>query len=203
MTNKTIYRAFAAAFLVSMASGFCAKAADQARTIINSLDPKSMNQLFEVSRTQPDAALTNIAPVSPNTFRFLFIWPASNPIMTYERVGQSFAERFAGFAEQMKPLATGFCLPSLSMYFGTAPYGGQDVNVAYRDIEVRYSFGVHLPCPGRLVSVAEIEQNFTATQRPGYGVPAPAGPSLPSQAPANPEDGLRPFLNTKPAAPLE
>ncbi len=97
-----------------------ASAADQAKAIVNSLDPKSINELFEVARRQPDAALTNISPVSANTFRFLFIWPASNPTMTYDRVGRSFAERFAGFAEQWKLLAAGFCLTSARMVFATA-----------------------------------------------------------------------------------
>ena len=73
-------------------------AGDQAKAIVNSLDPKSMNELFEALPAQPDAALTNIVPVSPNKFRFLFVWPGSNPLMTYDRVGLSFADRFAAFA---------------------------------------------------------------------------------------------------------
>ena len=103
--------------------------------------PKEHERAFRGSAAQPDAALTNIVPVSPNKFRFLFVWPGSNPLMTYDRVGLSFADRFTAFANQLKPLASGFCLPSQSMYFGTTTYGEDEVNVAYRDIEVHYQFG--------------------------------------------------------------
>ncbi len=85
-----------------------ALAGDQAKSIVNAIDPKSMNELFEALPRQPDAALTNILPISPNKFRFLFVWPAYNPVMTYDRVGRSFVERFAAFATQVQPLATGF-----------------------------------------------------------------------------------------------
>jgi len=104
-----------------------------------------MNELFDALPHQPDAALTNIIPVSPNKFRFLFVWPGSNPLMTYDRVGRSFGDRFAAFAGQLKPMATGYCLPSQNMFFGTTTYGVDEVNVAYRDIEVHYQFGGSLP----------------------------------------------------------
>lgn len=196
------YKILAAALLASLAWFSGAMAGDQAKTIVNALDPKSMNELFEVSKRQPDAALTNIMPLSPNTFRFLFVWPASNPIMTYERVGQSFAERFATFAEKLKSLATGFCLISQNMYFGTAPYGEEEVNVAYRDIEVRYPFSGPAPCPGRYVSIAEAEQ-VAPVRSFGYGAALPRSREIPPEPPANPEDNLKPFVNPSPAPPAE
>jgi len=176
-------------------------AGDQAKAIVNALDPKSMNELFEVARRQPDAALTNITPVSANTFRFLFIWPSSNPAMTYDRVGRSFAERFAYFAEQWKLLAAGFCLSGPNLMFGTAPYGEEEVNVAYRDIEVRYAIGKQAPCEGRYLSIADVER----TLRPsaawnGYSIGSLPSPS---QHMTTPEEGLKPFLNPGPATPLE
>lgn len=180
-----------------------ASAGDQAKAIVNALDPKSMNELFEVSHRQPDAALTNIAPVSANTFRFLFIWPASNPVMTYERVGRSFAERFAVFAEGLKQLATGFCLPAHTMSFGTATYGEEEVNVAYRDIEVRYLFGWEPSCSGRYVTMAEIEQSVAPTDASsGYSTSMPL-PAPPAKQMTAPEEGLKPFLSPHPSAPLE
>ena len=175
-------------------------AGDQAKAIVNSLDSKTMNELFEVARRQPDAALTNITPVSANTFRFLFVWPASNPAMTYERVGRSFAERFAIFADQWKLLAAGFCLPSSSLFFGTATYGEREVNVAYRDIEVRYNLGWQAPCEGRYVSIAEVERTFkSAAASDGYSIGSLPSPSEQMA----PEEGLKPFLNPGPAAPSE
>jgi hypothetical protein len=184
---------FAALFPVS-----AAWAGDQAKTILNALDPKSMNELFAALPKQPDAALTNISPISPNKFRFLFIWPASNGFMTYERVGRSFAERFASFAGQLKPLAVGFCLTSRSMYYGSAAYGDEEVNIAYRDIEVRYSVGWQAPCAGRYFTASEIEQ--LAFPPPPYGSYGAALPRLPGTSPKKPalppEESLKPFLNT-------
>lgn len=178
-------------------------AGDQAKAIVNSLDPKSMNELFEALPAQPDAALTNIVPVSPNKFRFLFVWPGSNPLMTYDRVGLSFADRFTAFANQLKPLAFGFCLPSQSMYFGTTTYGEDEVNVAYRDIEVHYQFGWQRPCEGRYINAAEMDQ-LTSPQahHGGYGMAVPApSPALPAQEPPTPEEGLKPFIKAPAAAP--
>ncbi len=178
-------------------------AGDLAKTIINSLDARSMNELFEALPQQPDAALTNIVPVSPNKFRFLFIWPGSNPLMTYDRVGRSFTDRFAAFAGQMKPLATGYCLTSQNLYFGTATYGEDEVNVAYRDIEVRYQFGWQPSCQGRYFKADEVEQ-LTAppAYHGGYGAALPVPhPALPPQEQKPPEDGLKPFLNAPPPAP--
>ncbi len=188
---------FAWLFAVSGAS-----AGDQAKSILNSIDPKSMNELFEALPQQPDAALTNILPISPNKFRFLFVWPASNPVMTYDRVGRSFAERFAAFAGQMQPLATGFCLPAPNLFFGTATYGEEDVNVAYRDIEVHYQFGWQPPCEGRYIRAAEIEQLLAQqTAHSGYGALSPVPPGVPPEEPPAPGEGLKPFLNTPPVAP--
>ncbi len=144
-----------------------------------------MNELFEALPTQPDAALTNIVPVSPNKFRFLFIWPGSNPLMTYDRVGRGFTERFGSFANQLKPLAVGFCLPSQSLYFGTTTYGEDEVNVAYRDIEVHYEFGWQPPCAGRYIKAEEIDQLTQGqTYHGAYGaaVPAPSPPLPVSRA---------------------
>jgi hypothetical protein len=172
-------------------------AGDQAKTILNGLDPKSMNELFAALPKQPDAALTNISPISPNKFRFLFVWPASNAFMTYERVGRSFAERFATFAGQLKPLAVGFCLTSRNMYYGAAPYGDEEVNIAYRDIEVRYPAGWQAPCAGRYITASEIEQ--LALPPPPYGSHGAALPPQPGTAPKKPvsppEESLKPFLN--------
>jgi hypothetical protein len=179
-----------------------ALATDQAKTIVNSLDPKSMNELFDALKTQPDAALTSIAPVSPNKYRFLFIWPASSPFMTYDRVGRSFAERFAGFAEQMKPLATGFCLTSRNMFFGTAPYGSEEVNIAYRDIEVHYRFGQQNSCGGRYIAASELAKPVLAPKPyGGYGAALPQTPNEPQTQPSSPEEGLKPFLRDPPAQP--
>ncbi len=184
------------AWLFAVSGAF---AGDQAKSVVNSVDPKSMNQLFEALPQQPDAALTNILPISPNKFRFLFVWPASNPVMTYDRVGRSFAERFAAFAQQMQPLATGFCLPATSLFFGTAAYGEEEVNVAYRDIEVHYQFGWQPPCGGRYIQAAEIEKLLAPqTYHGGYGA---ALPGLPAGEPPAPQQGLKPFLNTPPIAP--
>lgn len=180
-----------------------ASAGDQAKSIVNSVDPKSMNELFEALPRQPDAALTNILPISPNKFRFLFIWPVSNPVMTYDRVGRSFAERFAAFATQMRPLATGFCLPAANLYFGTTAYGEEEVNVAYRDIEVRYQFGWQPPCEGRYIQAAEIEKLLPQSYHGGYGAASPRS-SHPPEEPAAPEEGLKPFLHAPPSAqPLQ
>src|SRR5690242_6699325 len=96
--SKKIFAGLAALLLSSLP----AAANDQAKTIVNGIEPKSMNQLLEMSRTQPDAALTNIVPLSANKFRFLFVWPASNPLMTYDRIGRSFAERFLGLTENLR-----------------------------------------------------------------------------------------------------
>jgi hypothetical protein len=203
MTPNPFCKALAACLAAIVAMACEASAADHAKSILNSLDPKSMNELFAVSRNQPDAALTNIAPVSANTFRFLFIWPASNPAMTYDRVGRSFAERFAGFAGQMRLLVRGFCLPSRSMYFGTAVYGDEEVNVAYRDIQVYYQFGWQPACTGRYISISEIEQRTTpAVTSGGYGS-APLAPMVPSEQPATPEQGLKPFLSPPSSPPSE
>jgi hypothetical protein len=203
MTTPSILKKAIVVLPALFASVSAVAGGDQAKAIINALDPKSMNELFEVSRRQPDAALTNIAPVSANTFRFLFIWPAFNPTMTYDRVARSFAERFTAFAEQMKPLAIGFCLPSNNIYFGTAMYGEEEVNVAYRDIEVRYQFGRRAACSGRYISMADLEQSGRPQQSPGHSAAFPRMPVSPPEQPANPEDGLKPFLAPPPNGPLE
>jgi hypothetical protein len=201
MMGPISFRAAGIVLFISLGAASAASAGDQARTIINSIDPKSMNELFEALPQQPDAALTNITPVSPNRFRFLFIWPTSNPLMTYDRVGRSFAERFATFASQMQPLATGFCLPAPNMFFGTATYGEEEVNVAYRDIEVHYQFGWQPPCEGRFIKAAEIEKLLAPQPfHGGFGALPPDNPNLP---PAEPEEGLKPFLSAPaPSQPL-
>lgn len=204
MTRRLIPRTALAALLASLVGASHASAGDQAKAIINALDPKSMNELFEVAKHQPDAALTNISPVSANTFRFLFIWPASNPTMTYERVARSFAERFAAFAGQIKPLAIGFCLQSNSIYFGTAAYGEEEVNVAYRDVEVRYQFGRRTSCSGRYISLTELEEGGRPSQPgPGYSTALPRLSTPPTEQPVNPEDGLKPLLTPPANGPLE
>ena len=200
MIQPLRFKHFAAALLALSIPVSTAFAGDQAKEIVNSLDPKSMNELLEVSRTQPDAALTNIVPASANTFRFLFVWPASNPVMTFDRVERAFAERFALFAEQWKLLASGFCLSGSNLFFGTAPYGGQDVNMAYRDIVIRYAMGRQPPCRGKYVSLAEVENSIKpAPELRGYSIGALP---LPSPSPqVKPQDGLKPFLNPNPASP--
>ena len=195
MIRQLTLKTFAASLLALCVPVSAASAGDQAKAIVNALDPKSMNELFEVARRQPDAALTNITPVSANTFRFLFIWPASNPAMTYDRVGRSFAERFAYFAEQWKLLAAGFCLSGANLAFGTTTYGEQEVNIAYRDIEVRYAMGKQANCEGRYVSLAEVEKTLKSSSASnGYSI---------GSLPAAPEEGLKPFLNPVPIAPSE
>ncbi len=171
---------------------------------MNGLDSKSMNELFEAIPTQPDAALTSIAPLSPNKFRFLFVWPATNGLMTYDRVGRSFAERFAAFAAQLKPLAKGFCLTSHNMFFGSASYGEEEVNVAYRDIEVRYQFGWQAACTGRYITALELDRLGTIPHgfSGGYGAALPETPQIPSNEPSTPEDRLKPLLGAPAAAPL-
>ena len=182
--------------------GTAALAEDQAKTIVNSLDPKKMNELFSVSKLQPDAALASLAPANVNKFRFLFVWPASNPVMTFERVGASFTERLALLAQQMQHLALGFCLPSRSMYFGTTFYGENEVNVAYRDIEVRYQAGWRSPCAGRYISMAELEQDLRAVQASaGYGLRYPSVPPKNPPPEQTPQDGLKPFLKPSPISP--
>jgi hypothetical protein len=195
MIPQLTLKSFAAGLLALCVPVSVASAGDRAKEIVDGLDAKSMNELFEVARRQPDAALTNITPVSANTFRFLFIWPASNPTMTYDRVGRSFAERFAYFAEQWKLLAAGFCLSGSNLAFGTTSYGEQEVNVAYRNIEVRYAMGRQASCEGRYISLAEVEKTLKASSASnGYSIGA---------LPAAPEEGLKPFLNPVPLAPSE
>jgi hypothetical protein len=194
------YIGLAAALFASFNTIGASWAGDQARNIVNSLDPKSMNELFDALPTQPDVALTSIAPAGPNKFRFLFVWPSTNPSMTYERVGRSFAERFAKFAGQLQPLAAGFCLVSNSMYFGTANYGEEEVNVAYRDIEVHYQFGSQAPCNGRYFTAEEIER-LSAPMHPftrGYGASVPEVPDLPPNLPPVPENEMKPFPPSEP-----
>lgn len=197
MMRHKSHRAIAAGFLACFSAISAASAGDQAKAILNSLDPKSMNELFDALPHQPDAALTNITPISPNKFRFLFIWPASNSLMTYDRVGRSFAERFTLFAGQLRPLATGFCLTSRNMFFGNAAYGEEDVNVAYRDIEVHYQFGWQGPCAGRYILASELEQIAAPaySYEGGYGAALPAAPGLPAKEPSSPEENLKPFLS--------
>ncbi len=206
MMRQKIHVGLTAVFIASFCAIPGALAGDQARTIVNGLDPKSMNELFEAMPTQPDAALTSIAPVSPNKFRFLFVWPATNGLMTYDRVGRSFAERFMAFAAQLKPLAKGYCLTSRNMFFGSASYGEEEVNVAYRDIEVRYQFGWQANCPGRYITALELDQLSTVPQAfsgGGYGAALPETPQLPSKEPSTPEDRLKPFLSAPAAPPLD
>ncbi len=161
-----------------------------------------MNDLFEAVKTQPDAALTSINAVAPNKYRFLFVWPAASTFMTYERVGRSFAERFVTFAQQMKPLANGFCLTSRNMFFGTAAYGEEDVNIAYRDIEVRYPFGRQDACPGKYIAAADIEQMISPPQPyGGYGAALPQ--RIQPQEPGGSGDSLKPFLGAPPLPPAE
>ncbi len=199
MMRHKSYKAIAAVFFATLCAVSGALAGDQAKTIVNSIDPKSMNELFDALPQQPDAALTNITPTGPNKFRFLFIWPASNTSMTYDRVGRSFAERFIAFARQMNPIATGFCLNSRSTLFGTTTYGEQEVNVVYRDIEVRYPFGWQAPCPGRYISVSDLDK---IAAHPTYGAGFTLGPpEQPSKEPKPPEEGLKPFLSAPAAAP--
>ena len=199
--SKTSIGAIAGILMLAMGAS-AAYAEDQAKTIINSLDPKTMNELLSMVKSQPDAALTNIMPIAANKFRFLFVWPASNTIMTQERIGRSFAERFILFAEQRKLLATAYCLTSKTMFFGRSEYGGEDFDVAYRDIEVRYQFGLKTPCAGKYIAAAELEQPETPVrpQKQGYN----GGFSLPPPPPAQPvpaEEGLKPFLKSAPATP--
>lgn len=195
MIQQLTLKGFAAGLLALCLPVSVASAGDQAKEIVNSLDPKSMNELFEVARRQPDAALTNITPVSANKFRFLFIWPGSNPAMTYDRVGRSFAERFAYFAEQWKLLAAGFCLSGANLAFGTTTYGEQEVNIAYRDIEVRYPMGKQANCEGRYISLADVEKTLKSSSASnGYSI---------GSLPAAPEEGLKPFLTPLPLAPSE
>ncbi len=197
MIRQLTLKSFAASLLALCVPVSGAVAVDRAREIVNALDPKTMNELFEVARRQPDAALTNITPVSANMFRFLFVWPASNPTMTYDRVGRSFAERFAFFADQWKLLAAGFCLNGPNLAFGATAYGEEEVNVAYRDIEVRYAIGTQTHCDGKYLSMAEVEQAVKATAAPrGYSIG-----SLPSQH--TPQEGLKPFLTPPVSAPPE
>jgi hypothetical protein len=201
MMRYKSHKAIAAGLLAGCAAISGATAGDQAKAILNSIDPKSMNELFEALPRQPDAALTNIAPVSANKFRFLFVWPASNQVMTYERVGRSFAERFADFAAHLKPLALGFCLTSRNMFFGSADYAGQEVNVAFRDIEVHYQFGWQAPCAGRYIRSSELEQLSAPAYSygGGFGAAVPGSEEQqPPKEPQSPEDGLKPFLNPAP-----
>ncbi len=171
-----------------------ARAIDQTKAIINTIDPKSMNELFDMAQTQRDAALTNVTPLPGNRFRFLFIWPSSNPVMTFDRIGRSFAERLIKFAGQQVYLTNGYCLLTKNMLFGTTTYGTEGVNVAYRDIEVRYIVGPKTPCPGRYIEAAELNLQQPAPPQ-AYKVPTPTqqqpGTSTPLQ-------DLKPFLKPDP-----
>jgi len=197
MMRQRRQKAIPAIIFAALFPATVAWAGDQAKTILNSLDPKSMNELFAALPKQPDAALTNISPVSPNKFRFLFIWPATNGFMTYDRVGRSFAERFAAFAGQLRPLAAGFCLTSRNMYYGSAAYGDEEVNIAYRDIEVRYPAGWQAPCAGRYITAAEIDELAAPSSAYGnYGAALPRPPETSPKKPLSPGESLKPFLGT-------
>lgn len=200
MIRQFSFKAFAAGLLLLCAPLHEARAGDQAKAIVSGLEAKSVDELFEVSRRQPDAAMTSIAPTTPNTFRFLFVWPSSNPVMTFERVGQSFVERFAGFARELNLLAVGFCLPTQTLLFGKALFGEREVHFAYRDIEVRYLFGLRPPCPGRFLTIAEIEAHLASTA-PFTHFSRRRLPGAPSTPMTPPEEGLQPFLNPPLAAP--
>ena len=187
-----------AVFLTCLCSSPAASAGDQAKAIVNSLDPKSLNELFEALPTQPGAALANIVPHGPNKFRFLFIWPGTNPLMTYDRVRESFVDRFTVFTGQLKPLADGYCLGSDNVLFGTATYGEFGVNVAYRDIEVYYQFGWRPACEGIYVKATDLEHAKSAQSHArGYGAATPT-PAPERQSPA---EQLKPFLNSPAGVP--
>lgn len=204
MRQDISYKAATAVLLAWLSAAPDARAGEQAKSIVNSLDPKGMNDLFEALPRQPDAALTNIVPVSPNKFRYIFVWPDTNTLMTYDRVSRSFADRFLAFAEQLKPLAKGYCLPAEDVSFGTTAYGEEEVNVAFREIEVRYQFGWQPPCQGRYLKAAEVEQlAMLEAQRRSYGVtwPSPGTSGQPRKETPQPGEELKPFLNSPPAAP--
>jgi hypothetical protein len=202
MIRQFSIKTFAAGLLLLCAPLHEAGAGDQSKAIVNGLEARSVNELFEMSRRQPDAAMTSITPTTPNTFRFLFVWPSSNPVMTYERVGQSFVERFASFARELNLLAVGFCLPTHTLLFGTAFFGEREVRIAYRDIEVRYLAGLRRPCPGRYVTIAQIETHLASTA-PFARLSRRRLPGAPSEQMTVPEEGLRPFLNPPSAAPQD
>jgi hypothetical protein len=98
-------------------------------------------------------------------------------------------------------LAVGFCLPARTMFFGSAFYGEQEINVAYRDIEVRYLFGGQTPCLGHYISIAEIEPYLASAAPFGHGGAALPFPDAPPKQTTTPEDGLKPLLTPPPAAP--
>ncbi len=98
-------------------------------------------------------------------------------------------------------MAVGFCLPAHNMFFGSALYGEQEVNVAYRDFEVRYMFGWQSPCVGRYIPIGEIEQSLASITARGY-VATPPLPEAPPPS-ATPEESLKPFLTPKPDVPQE
>jgi hypothetical protein len=175
-------------------------AGDQTKAIINSLDPKSLNELFDALPTSPGAALANVVPHGPNKFRFLFIWPATNPLMTFDRVRESFVDRFTLLSRQLKPMALGYCLGSDNVVFGTTTYGEYGVNVAYRDIEVYYQFGWSPACRGIYLKAADLEQTGPAQSHArGYGAARPAPTPAPVQEPRTPDEQLKPFLSSPPA----
>jgi len=161
-----------------------------AREILANVDAGAMRDLMEAARTQPDVALVNIMPVNDNKFRYVFIWPASNPMMSEDRVGRSFLDRFLQFAHNQRFLATGFCLTPDGMGLLSASYGDVEVNVAFRNIEVYRDFGWREPCTGKFVTAQEVEKQkaiFDAVKRNPLPLPPPP-------ARDNPSDGLSPFL---------
>jgi hypothetical protein len=202
MMNKNIVCKGAAIGLVAFAiSASAASAGEQAKQIINGLPPEIMNELLEKSREQPGVHFTSIGSISANKHRFLFVWPGTNPVMTYDEIERNFADRFLVFADRLKPFATGFCLPSRDLVFGMATYGEERVNVAYRDIEVRYQASWQPPCPGRYIAASDVEEALKPKYPSlGYGagltrqpLPRPNGQAAP--------DSLTPFLGQPPSPP--
>ncbi len=160
------------------------------RDILARIDAKAMRDLLDAAREQPDVALTNIIPVADNKFRYVFVWPAENTMMTEDRVGRSFLERFVQFASAQRYLANGFCLTPDGMGFVSATYGGAKVNLAFRDIEVYRDFGWREKCAGKFVTSEDVEKQKRAAEAAARrALPLPPPPARDA-----PSDGLSPFL---------
>lgn len=204
MINRNTFCKGAATSVIALVIGSSAAAAgEQAKAIINGVPPEIMNELLEQSRTEPDSAFAGITPISANKHRFIFIWPAANPIMTYEKVDRNFAKRLIVFAEQLKPLATGFCLPSKNMVFGTAEYGAAAINVAYRDIEVRYQFGFQPTCTGQYIAASELDRVLKPRTAIRYGAGLAQEPLPTPEGQGVAPDPLKRFLGEPPAQPTK
>lgn len=152
------------ALIAAACSGQALSQPTTARQIVDRIDPAKLRELILAAQTQPDVALTNILPTGDNKFRYVFIWPAENPVMTIDRVNRSFTERFLSFASAQRFLTTGYCLTPHGIGLLSTTYGTTKLIMAYRDIEVHRDIGWRETCRGLFVTAAEVDGQIRAAE---------------------------------------